>query len=125
MSGGSFNYLCDARTLAALATRADDLSDMVTALAELGYAEDAAAETAGVLATLRAAGARVEASTDRLAPVWQAMEWWRSYDRDENGLRQALAEYRGETHTLRTTYQLTATEAEAVDALRRARAKEA
>ena len=96
MSGGSFNYLCDARDLEDLMAKRHDLSDMVDALAHLGYAADAAQETASLLAQIRAANARAEASTERLRDVWKAVEWWKSGDRDEDAVKEALDKYRGE-----------------------------
>jgi hypothetical protein len=96
MSGGSFNYLYakGADDLVGHNGRAD-LEDMVDALAALGYAEDAAKESMAILAEVRAAEVRIQAMLDRLSPVWRAMEWWRSYDSDEEGVKRALAKYRG------------------------------
>lgn len=124
MSGGSFNYLCHAGDLEDLIAKRHHLDEMATTLAHLGYAADAAQETASLLAHIRSTNARAEASTDRLSGVWKAVEWWHSADRGEDAVHQALAKYRGETHTPRTTYQLTADEAAVVDALRTTRDKE-
>lgn len=96
MSGGSFNYLCHKDASDLLQGSLCDAEDMVDALAALGYAPDAAQETAALIAEVRAADARINAKLDRLQGVWRAMEWWRSCDSDEAALRAALAEYRGE-----------------------------
>lgn len=69
---------------------------MADALAGLGYAADAAKETQALILEIRAARNRLQASIDRLAPVWKAMEWWQSRDTSEDDLKAALAGYRGE-----------------------------
>jgi cell division septum initiation protein DivIVA len=96
VSGGGFNYLClkDASDL--FRAGLGDAQDMVDALAELGYAPDAAQETAALIAEVRAAEARISAKIDRLRDTWKAMEWWRSCDWGEDQLKAALAVYRGE-----------------------------
>lgn len=94
MSGGSFNYLYRAEGLVALITsKRDDLQEMADALDCFDYAADAAIETRELLAHLDAA----DASRARLAGVWKAVEWYRSCDWDDDKVRKALAEYRGET----------------------------
>lgn len=118
MGGGSFNYLCRATDLEDLAKQRHDLSDMVDALAHLGYAADAAQETASLLAQIRATQARAQASAQRLADVWKAVEWCKSYDWGEERIHEALAKYRGETAAPEKTYTLTPEEAAMVDDLR-------
>lgn len=97
MSGGSFNYLCHTWDLPDLITKQSDLEDMSKALAALGYAKDAARETEELLVILRQWEVQAGVRLDRLRDVWKAMEWWRSCDWGEDDLREALAEYRGET----------------------------
>jgi hypothetical protein len=95
MSGGSFNYLCHKDAAELLQGGTHDAAEMGDALAVLGYAPDAAEETHALIAEVRAAEARLNASLHRLRPVWKAMEWWQSCDWSENDFKRALAEYRG------------------------------
>lgn len=74
MSGGSFNYLYRAQDLEDLGSQLHELDEMACALAELGYAPDAAQETADLLARIRSANAHAQASTARLSEVWKAVE---------------------------------------------------
>ncbi|MFJ2110634.1 hypothetical protein ACIOEX_01675 [Streptomyces sp. NPDC087850] len=69
---------------------------MADRLAELGYAQDAAAETEELLVMLQQWEIRAQVRAKRLAGVWKAVEWWDSCDSGENGVREALAAYRGE-----------------------------
>ncbi len=95
MSGGSFNYLCHKDATALFEGGDEDLEHMVSALVALGYAPDAAEESAAMLAELRATEARLNASLKRLNGVWRGMEWWQSADTSEQQFKRALAEYRG------------------------------
>lgn len=94
MSGGSFDYLCF-KAVPDIFDAERSLASMGDALAVLGYAPDAARETHAVLAEVRAARARIEAKLERLEGVWRAVEWWHSNDSTEDGVRRALADYRG------------------------------
>jgi hypothetical protein len=97
VSGGSYNYVCFKGGEELLSETHDrDLEDMTNRLAGLGYAADAAEETAALLAELRAARARVNAKTKRLSEIWHAVEWWDSGDTGEWLLKEELAKYRGE-----------------------------
>ena len=95
MSGGSFGYLYNQlpERLMASACRTE-LAAMAGALAGIGYADDAAAETAECLRIIRRAEDQLVVMQRRLRGVWHAMEWWRSADYDEARFRQALAAYR-------------------------------
>jgi hypothetical protein len=95
MSGGSFNYLfCkDAPDFFGYAPR-EDLERMAAALTDAGDAEDAARETEEILAIIAGTERRVDARLERLRGVWKAMEWWKSGDGGEDGLRAALTKYR-------------------------------
>jgi hypothetical protein len=95
MSGGTFDYLCY-KSAGELLEADHELQSMADALAELGYAEDAARETQEILLTIRAMRNRVQVSIDRLTDVWRTMEWWRSGDYSEDQLEEALAKFRGE-----------------------------
>lgn len=95
MSGGSFNYLCEAWDLDEIIGKLGDLQDMSHALAALGYAQDAARETEELLVILRQWQVQTEVRLNRLRGVWKAMEWWRSCDWGEDDFQKALAEYRG------------------------------
>jgi hypothetical protein len=96
MSGGSFNYLCDTFDLSDLVSKQGDLQEMSQALAEVGYAKDAARETEELLVILRQWEVRACVRIHRLRDVWKAMEWWRSGDSGEARVQDALAAYRGE-----------------------------
>lgn len=118
MSGGSFDYLYRAEGLSGLLAQRHHLKDMADTLARLGYAADAATETHALLANIDAADVHADAALARLARIWKAVEWWKSYDSDEDDVREALAVYRGETPPERKNYRLTPDEAAAVEAMR-------
>jgi hypothetical protein len=96
MSGGSFNYLCRTWDLSDVLGKIGDLEAMSSALAALGYAQDAARETEELLVILRQWQVQTDVRLKRLTPMWKAMEWWQSCDWGEDDLKDALAEYRGE-----------------------------
>lgn len=96
MSGGSYNYLFAAQDLEDLQSRRQDLEEMATRLAGLGYAQDAARETEELLALFRQWETRASVRMRRLADVWHAVEWWDSNDSSEQGVHEALAKYRGD-----------------------------
>lgn len=97
MSGGSFNYLCHTWDLDGLMEKRGSLEEMASELAGLGYAQDAARETEELLVMLRQWEVRASVRVERLREVWKAVEWWRSCDYSEDQVREALAEYRGES----------------------------
>lgn len=97
MSGGSYNYICNRDADELVASHSDDMDSMLTRLQGLGYADDAAAETQGViddLAELRRLMARIDRRMRPVQAVWRAMEWWDSLDSSEDGFRRALDEWR-------------------------------
>jgi hypothetical protein len=94
MSGGSYQYLCNA-DVDELLNKEEIVQEMADRLAGLGYAKDAARETQVILLTLRQFSNRIEAMRERLSGVWEAVEWWDSNDRGEEGLKKALEVYRG------------------------------
>ena len=94
MSGGSFNYLCFAELEDLFSgARSDDMREMVDALCAAG-AEDAAAETERLMALCEGQLVRIKARHERLAGLWQAMEWWQSCDTGEADWRAALEQWR-------------------------------
>ncbi|WTW93645.1 hypothetical protein OG216_09765 [Streptomycetaceae bacterium NBC_01309] len=95
MSGGSYNYLCDAHELADLLRREHDLKEMADRLAGMGGAEDAARETEELLVQLRQWKVRAEVRVRRLSDVWQAVEWEDSGDGHPGQIGEALSRYRG------------------------------
>ena len=95
MSGGSYNYLCWASDLEEINGKRHTLRAMADRLAGLGYAQDAAAETEELLVMLQQWEIRAQVRIKRLSEVWQAVEWWDSSDSGEDGVREALATYRG------------------------------
>lgn len=97
MSGGSYEYICnrDSRELAE--SYGDPLTNMLERLLGLGYANDAATETQGViddLAELRALMARIDRRMRPIQTVWREMEWWDSNDSGEDAFRRVLEEWR-------------------------------
>lgn len=97
MSGGSYNYLYSVCDLEDLQNRQFDLKAMADRLAELGYAQDAAAETEELLTLLRQWQNRLSVRVSRLEDLWKAVEWWDSADGGEDAVRTALATYRADT----------------------------
>lgn len=97
MSGGSFNYLCEARDFDTLVRQSGSLEEMAAALSALGYAPDAARETEELLVQLRQWETRATVRVERLRDVWKAVEWFHSSDWGESRIHEALAAYRGET----------------------------
>lgn len=93
MSGGSFNnlYLLD---IDYLINNQSIIQRMADALAEIGYASDAAKETEELLLTLRQFENRLEVMKKRLSPVWEAFEMWKSQDVDETYFKKILGKYR-------------------------------
>ena len=96
MSGGSFNYLCVQEPDQIMANDSH-LQAMADALAALGYADDAAAETEELLLTVRQMRNRISAMARRLSDVHYAVEWWKSGDWSEDQVKDALLKYRGES----------------------------
>lgn len=96
MSGGSYDYLYQVGDLDELLAKQLSLREMADRLAGLGYAPDAAAETEELLLLLRQWQVRADVRVKRLSDVWHAVEWWDSADSNEDGVRKALGEYRGE-----------------------------
>lgn len=96
MSGGSYDYASLTNEYE-VHNHVAGLEQIRDRLAQLGYAQDAATETEDLLVTLRQFEVRAGVRIKRLAPVWQAIEWWDSGDSGEDRLRRALDEYRGES----------------------------
>lgn len=97
MSGGSYNYLYVwANDFDELMSRRGNLKEMSERLSGLPYAKDAALETERILAMIERVEVQVEARAEALADVWHAVEWWDSCDSGEDGVKKALAKYRGE-----------------------------
>lgn len=93
MSGGSYNYLLN-KTAEELTTSVDDLERMTARLTGLGYADDAAEETYELILLIRQYRVRAQKIAERLHDVWHAVEWWDSYDSGEDGVKEAIKEYR-------------------------------
>ncbi|MEI5032392.1 hypothetical protein RB201_04125 [Streptomyces sp. S1A(2023)] len=96
MSGGSYNYLCYVSDLEDINGKRHTLREMADRLAELGYAQDAAAETEELLVMLQQWEIRAQVRAKRLADVWKAIEWWDSCDSSEDAVKAALTKYRGD-----------------------------
>lgn len=101
MSGGSFNYLCHKDAEGIMASGMSDLRDMAEALADLGhYAKDPAERTATLLARIEEVQRELDAEVQTLAPVWHALEWWRSCDWGSDQFWIAVGEWRAIQATL-------------------------
>jgi hypothetical protein len=97
MSGGSYDHLYVwYNDLYELVGRMHHLRNMSERLSTLPYARDAALETERIVAAIDRLETYVEARAEALAVVWRAVEWWDSNDGTEDGVKKALAEYRGE-----------------------------
>lgn len=100
MSGGSYEYTYNKADVDV--TQCFDygveeqLNRMVSRIAGLGYAEDAAKELEDLICHIRQARVRVSARWNRLYDIMHAIEWWDSGDTNEDGFKKALAKYRGE-----------------------------
>jgi len=94
MSGGSYSYLCY-KDADQILEHLSEIEDMRDRLAGLGYAEDAAQETAELILIINQCFDRIDEITVRLAAVWKAVEWWDSGDSGEDDLKKALVEYGG------------------------------
>lgn len=91
MSGGSFNYLCDAAGMGRLGERRAEVARMVMALGDYDHpgVAHAAANTRQVLVLLEQA----DELAVRLTDVWQAVEWHYSSDCTTGQVHEALAKY--------------------------------
>lgn len=95
MSGGSYDYLCFADSSDALTDKVEyNLANMAQRLAGLGWADDAARESTELLLLIRQAQVNLGVRMDRLRDIWKAVEWWDSMDSGEDGVREALVQYR-------------------------------
>jgi hypothetical protein len=94
MSGGSYNYLCHVWEADEMLAKLNDLLEMSTRLAGLGYAEDAAKETEELICIINQAKVRIVTRMNRLKNVWHAVEWWDSADYSESQVKEALEKYR-------------------------------
>lgn len=94
MSGGSFDYLYY-KEVDELFEMGDTIQRMADELAKLGYARDVAKDTQEVLQEFRVFRNRLEVAIERLRPVWESMERWRSGDDGEEEFKDVLETYRG------------------------------
>lgn len=92
MSGGSYDYLCDAFDLSDLADKRHQLEAMAERLAGLPWARVPAFETRRLLDAIDRLSIRVEAAKE-LRKVWHAVEWWDSCDWGEDQVREAVRAY--------------------------------
>jgi len=96
MSGGSFNYLHTKEADQWVGFQCTQEAEaMIDAMIEAG-ADDAAMETRKILAIADGARVRLEALIEHMAPIWKAMEWWKSNDTSQEMFAKALAKWRGE-----------------------------
>lgn len=96
MSGGSYNYLC-MKEVSELFSVEPEIESMAKRLQGLGYASDAARETTDIISQMRSYERILAVRLERLQSIWHAVEWWDSFDTDENSLIKELALYREET----------------------------
>lgn len=95
MSGGSWSYLY-CKEIDDLLQYEGLIEDMADRLASLGYANDAAKETQELVLVIRQFRNHAGTIKDRLSDIWRAIEWWDSSDSGEDGVKNALKEYRGD-----------------------------
>lgn len=91
MSGGSFDYLCDA-DIGDIANRIARLREMANSLQEFEGADEAR------LATLRVIERIVDLEsslTEDIKAVWKAVEWYHSCDWGRDQAQAAVYAYRG------------------------------
>lgn len=96
MSGGSYDYLCY-KDSSNIFGEEQTIQRMADRLAKLGFADDAALETQGLILEIRAARIRIDARIERLKNLWQVIEWVDSCDYGPDDIPPALAKYRGKT----------------------------
>jgi len=92
MSGGSFNYLYCADSLADALEQRDDVVRMADALGQAGFAS-AEEGTRAILREIDEASRRIASLMAEIRPVWKAMEMVRSCDWGANDLDRAARDY--------------------------------
>lgn len=100
MSGGSYNYACNASDLEDALDKAFDLHRLAERMYEKPgdiEMEDVAADLDSLLAYITEVDRRVTARLRRLADTMHAIEWLDSGDSGPDGISKAVAAYRGET----------------------------
>lgn len=86
MSGGSYNYLCNAY--------ADDIMSRVETMREMaGRLDDVCPKAAGKTREILAIYRELDQRIDELRDIWKAVEWRDSCDWGEDQLAEAAAEY--------------------------------
>lgn len=88
MSGGSYNYLCDADS-GDIGNKLDNLREMAERLEGINPDGHAAADTREVFAIVAA----LEFAIRRLSDVWHAVEWRDSCDWGDAQMAEVLDEY--------------------------------
>lgn len=86
MSGGSYNYLYSANTVAGLSYKLSELMEMISRLKELGY-NDAAEESEKLYKLLSAE------LPEGLRDLWHAVEWRDSCDWSEDRVEAEYVRY--------------------------------
>lgn len=97
MSGGSYNYVCQALgwgDMADIYAKRHNIEEMATDMIEDGY-KAAAVPLLQIIAKWKMWEATLEAMNDgnRLYDMTKAYEWWKSHDSDQARFEVALAKY--------------------------------
>lgn len=90
MSGGSYNYLCQADH-SDIGNKTEDLQEMIERLKELGF-YDIARESQLVLEHVK----KTDPMIDKLSEIWKAVEWMDSGDGDLQSVNEEIAKFRSE-----------------------------
>lgn len=94
MSGGSFNYLYVKGLSDLLLADPSDLDRMAEELEDLGFlAKPVADRTRALQERIIEVDREVNAEIEALAPMWKAVEWWRSMDWGKDQVMVALGEW--------------------------------
>ncbi|MDU7031596.1 hypothetical protein [uncultured Robinsoniella sp.] len=95
MSGGSLNYLYNKTTLGEIAENINNIKEVEEEMLKRGY-KDIAMDARRLIEYIRSAENRIECLTEKLAPVFKAVEWYYSADSDEKNVDEAVERYRNE-----------------------------
>lgn len=98
MSGGSYEYASDTRSIQDLSQHICELKRMVFDL-KTYHAEDVSADTEELIRYFEQLEDEFIERIKPLQKVWHALEWFKSGDWGEDGLQEAIEEYRNHKST--------------------------
>lgn len=96
MSGGSLNYLYNKSTMGEIAEYVNDIEQVEEEMLKRGY-KDIAMDTRRLIEYIRSAENRIECLTEKLSPVFKAVEWYYRSDSDEKHIDEVVEKYRKAT----------------------------